>query len=279
MKEITTKIKMQFDPQIAKDIGVEEAIMYSNLDFWCAYNKAHKQNMYDGNYWTYNSTRAFKELFKFWTTKQIERILKNLEKGEYIKTGNYNNVKYDRTKWYTCIYSFDKMDSTINTNGSAQMVEPIPDNKPNNKTKCKFEQSSNNNNDKNSIVKTNQEDNDKKPDINSLLDVFYQEFGDGKIFKHRGHRNSAEFLINKYGLVKSIQYAKAALAVKTMQFAPVITTPTELRDKLPKLTIFFQKEKNRPGRIFMGTDFSKKGREESETGKIVMGTDFTKKNK
>ena len=78
---MVTVIKMQFNPEIAKDIGVEEAIMYSNIEFWCEKNKANNKNFHDEAYWTYNSMEAFKILFPFWTVRQIERILKNLEKG------------------------------------------------------------------------------------------------------------------------------------------------------------------------------------------------------
>jgi len=128
-----TKIKMQFDPQIAKDLGVEEAIMYSNIEFWVEHNKANDRNKHDGEYWTYNSIQAFCELFPFWTKRQIERILKKLKDNGYIKTGNYNSTKYDRTKWYTCITPKGKMEKTESVNGNNQSVEPIPDNKPDNK--------------------------------------------------------------------------------------------------------------------------------------------------
>lgn len=135
------KIKMQFDPEIAKDIGVEEAIMYSNVEFWCEHNKANNTNFYDGRYWMYNTIDAFVQLFPFWTVKQIRRILNNLENKKYIKTGNYNTVKFDQTIWY----SIDIPDLSVPTNataqigtlqlpkwanGTAQMDNAIPDNKP-----------------------------------------------------------------------------------------------------------------------------------------------------
>jgi hypothetical protein len=62
-----SKVKMQFDPDLAKEIGVEEAIMYSNIEYWCAHNQANRVNLHEGRYWTYNSISAFTELFTFWT--------------------------------------------------------------------------------------------------------------------------------------------------------------------------------------------------------------------
>lgn len=99
--EVDTEIKMRFDPLVAKEIGVEEAIMYSNLKFWCAKNKANKKHFYKGSYWTYNSIEAFCDLFPFWTKKQIRRIIENLIKKGSVKTGNFSKKGYDRTKWYT----------------------------------------------------------------------------------------------------------------------------------------------------------------------------------
>jgi hypothetical protein len=101
-----TKVKMQFDPVIAKEVGVEEAIMYSNIKYWVKINKVNERNFKDGYYWTFNSMRAFSELFTFWTEKQIKRILENLEKSGLIKIGSYNKTKYDRAKWYTSINKF-----------------------------------------------------------------------------------------------------------------------------------------------------------------------------
>ena len=84
-----------------KKIGVEEAIMYSNIKFWCTKNKANKKHLYDGHYWTYNSQEAFGDLFPFWSRRQIQRILKNLIDKGYIKEANYNKKGFDRTKWYS----------------------------------------------------------------------------------------------------------------------------------------------------------------------------------
>ncbi len=134
-KEEETKrsvIKMEFNPQIAKEIGVEEAIMYSNIEFWVLKNEANKKHFHDNYYWTYNSYDAFEKLFWFWTPKQIRRIIRNLEENGYIKTGNYNKTKYDRTKWYTTICPNGKMEKTEQENEEDQVGRPIPDNKPNN---------------------------------------------------------------------------------------------------------------------------------------------------
>ena len=90
-----------FNIEVAKNAGVDGAIVIENLYYWLLKNKANKKHYHDGTYWTYNSIKAFEELFPYWSAKQLSRILNNLERDGFIKTGNYNKAAYDRTKWYT----------------------------------------------------------------------------------------------------------------------------------------------------------------------------------
>lgn len=122
---------MQFDPEVAKEIGVEEAIMYANIVFWCAKNAANDKHHHDGYYWSYNSISAFTALFQFWSVQQIRRILENLEKKGYILSGNYNAHKYDQTKWYSC--PKEQIHLLKPANGFVESGKPIPDIKPDSK--------------------------------------------------------------------------------------------------------------------------------------------------
>ena len=126
-----TLIKMQFDPEIAKELGVGEAIMYANIEFWCGKNEANEKHFHDGHYWTYNSKNAFTELFPFWTERQIRTILDKLKERGYVKTGNYNKAKYDKTLWYTIVMTDKSLRWTKKSKGYDQKVQPIPDSKPN----------------------------------------------------------------------------------------------------------------------------------------------------
>ena len=132
-----------FDIDIATEYGILEAILLNNLWFWIEKNKANNTNFYDGYYWTYNSTRAFNELFPYVSQRQIQTALKRLIDSEILITGNYNKSTYDRTLWYAfskkgkCIMQKCKMEDAKMLNGLGENVEPIPDinsnNKPNNK--------------------------------------------------------------------------------------------------------------------------------------------------
>lgn len=94
-------LEHHFNVEIAKELGVHAAIIYNNIDFWCAKNAANNRHFHDGYYWTYNSKRAFAELFPYMTQRQIEYALKKLIDAGYIIKGNYNSSPYDKTCWYT----------------------------------------------------------------------------------------------------------------------------------------------------------------------------------
>ena len=141
-----------FDINIATRYGVQAAVLLNNIRFWIEKNKANNTNYFEGTYWTYNSKQAFSNLFPYMTARQIDYALKKLIDDGIIKTGNFNKVAYDRTLWYAItekgysILQNCNMEITKNENGTANIVEPIPNNKPINKT-------SNNNPDNNSVQK------------------------------------------------------------------------------------------------------------------------------
>ena len=121
-----------FDVEIAKKYGVNCAIILQNLAYWIRHNEANERNYYDGNYWTYNSVKAFGELFPYISKRQISTALQKLIDEKIIITGNYNKSAYDRTLWYAItekgksILHFCTMENTKKENGNAENVEPIP---------------------------------------------------------------------------------------------------------------------------------------------------------
>lgn len=89
-----------FDVEVAKIVGVNAAILFKNISHWCEKNKANDKNMFDGEYWTYNSIKAFEELFPYMSVKQIKYALDKLKEFGFIGFGEYNQNPYDRTRWY-----------------------------------------------------------------------------------------------------------------------------------------------------------------------------------
>lgn len=132
-----------FDIDVAKEYGVNAAIMIKNFQFWIMKHRAEEKNFYDGRYWTYNSVRGWTELFCFWTPNQIRTILDSLVEKGVLKKGNYNPTPYDRTLWYAFvdeekwIGSKSQIDLGNFTNEFVENHQPIPDIKPDNKPDIK----------------------------------------------------------------------------------------------------------------------------------------------
>ena len=107
-----------FDINIAKKYGIEEAILLQYIYFWVEKNRANNQNFYDGNFWTYNTKKAFAELFPYMTPRKIDYALNNLIVKGLIVTGYYNEKPTDRTLWYAltkmgyCILQNCEMENT-----------------------------------------------------------------------------------------------------------------------------------------------------------------------
>lgn len=126
-------ISHSFDVDIAKMYGVNAAILLKYVGHWIDKNKANGKHFYDGKYWTYNSVKAFKDLFPYMSEKVIRNTLQKLEDEGVIVTGNYNKVAYDRTTWYAftekgkSICLLGKMEVDERENGFEQKGEPIPD--------------------------------------------------------------------------------------------------------------------------------------------------------
>lgn len=123
-----------FDSDIAKEYGINVAIILDKLRFWIEHNKANNKNFYDGRYWTFNSMDAWSKQIDFMTVNTIRRTLEKMEKEGLIITGNYNASKYDRTKWYALT---DKANSIFENlqfhlanlpNQNGKNAEPIPTN-------------------------------------------------------------------------------------------------------------------------------------------------------
>jgi len=130
-----------FNVGLAQKYGVNESIILSNMIFWIKKNQANEKNYHDGYYWTFNSIKAFVIMFPFWTERQINYILNNLEKKHIIKSGKYNKNKYDHTKWYTIIDNSILQNCQIESkklsNQFDENVKPIPDINTVNKTHIK----------------------------------------------------------------------------------------------------------------------------------------------
>lgn len=133
-----------FDVEDAMKYGVEKAVVLSNIRFWLNNNKNKDLSAvkHDGYYWMYNTAKDMSNVLPYFTQSKVQRLLKQLEDDGVLIVGNYNKVKYDRTKWYTLsefTYDDNCITQTPELNiGSEQIEQPIQDSKTDTKTNNKI---------------------------------------------------------------------------------------------------------------------------------------------
>ena len=96
----------QFNVELATKLGVEKAVIIHNMYYWINHNAKNNKNVYDSSVWTYNSASAFGKFFPYIKDRTISRYLLELERDGYIKTGNYSDNIFDKTKWYSFTDNF-----------------------------------------------------------------------------------------------------------------------------------------------------------------------------
>lgn len=87
------------NPELAAGIGLNEAIIVQQLNYWLNSKSA---KTIDGKKWIYNTYENWqKDNFPFWSISTIRRTIGSLKKSEIILTGNFNKKGFDNTHWYS----------------------------------------------------------------------------------------------------------------------------------------------------------------------------------
>ncbi len=89
-----------FNLEAARKYGVDGAILLQGLAFWITKNRANARHFRDGRWWTYNSQEALAKLFPFWTRRQIQRIVKNLNEEGAVLTASYSQGAQHNVTWF-----------------------------------------------------------------------------------------------------------------------------------------------------------------------------------
>jgi len=175
------KVEHLFNIHHAQRYGLHEAIMIKNFQFWIVKNKANKNHNHDGKTWTYNSVRAFEEIFPYLTTWQIRKCLDSLVSQGILVKGNYHKNGYERSSWYAFANESLFLDSQIDlcstSNGIDEDNKCITDNKPNDKP--------NNSGGKKKFI---------PPSLEEVLDHFREKgYPDNQIRKAFNHYNDHDW--------------------------------------------------------------------------------------
>ena len=112
-KLLISEPPLQVLPSLAVAIGLKEALFLQQLH----YRLLQSEHIIDGRPWVYNSMVAWREQFPFWSIDTMKRTITSTRKHSLILTRDYNNLKQDRTLWYTIdydvLYSLEDMHQTL----------------------------------------------------------------------------------------------------------------------------------------------------------------------
>lgn len=79
-------------------------------------------------------------------------------------------------------------------------------------------------------------------DTQIVFNTFYEAGNRGINFGNKTERAAAQWLVKEYGLEKTIGTIKFAMSVNGKPYAPVITTPFQLKNNMEKLKAYYKRE-------------------------------------
>ena len=82
-------------------------------------------------------------------------------------------------------------------------------------------------------------------EIPEIIQLFKDSLSPSLSFGNKTQRKACEEMIEKFGFDQTMQMAEKAISVQGLSYAPVVTTPHQLYQKLGQLKIYFQSEKSK----------------------------------
>ena len=161
---------------------------------------------------------------KSYYTVNIEKIIKIITESK-VKTLNKKQTEKENNR-NSSLYKRDKLVCTKRANKNRQKGQTITENTTENTTDIIADKSAGN-------------------EINLLLKEF-EEVNPTINYGNKTQRKSLEYLVKKFGYQKTLNTIKFAMSVQGNKYAPTITTPLQLKNKLGDLLVFYKKEKETP---------------------------------
>ena len=98
-------------PTLAAKIGLNEAIMLQQIQYWISHPKAIQKK---GRPWHYDTYGKWQLQFPFWSIMTIRRVAGNLRKMKLVIAEPLSSNKSDQTLWYTIDYEeLNKIELTM----------------------------------------------------------------------------------------------------------------------------------------------------------------------
>jgi hypothetical protein len=127
MKYFLETTKHTIEPALAKIIGLNETIFICQLNYWISKSK----NKIDEKIWVFNSLEEWEKQFPYWSSRTIQRIIKNLKNKNLLITKQIDKNKMNRTNWYTINYETMNKIQQKHTSNKQKEEEKTPKKSPN----------------------------------------------------------------------------------------------------------------------------------------------------
>lgn len=93
-------------PSLAKEIGLNEAIILQQIHYWLVIAEKAKDSskFYEGRWWTFGTYVDWQEQFPWWSTDTVGRVVRKLEKDGLLLSRKPDAKDWNQRKWYTIEY-------------------------------------------------------------------------------------------------------------------------------------------------------------------------------
>lgn len=99
MRTAADPMVIRIIPELAEQIGLNESVLLLQIAFWIG--SPNSGRFLDGQWWTWQSIRDMHEkAFPYLSISTINRAATKLIRDGYLIEGNYNERKYDKTRWF-----------------------------------------------------------------------------------------------------------------------------------------------------------------------------------
>lgn len=115
---------LQVLPQLAKIIGLNEAILLQQIHYWLG----RSENVRHGRKWVYKTAQEWVDEFPFWSEATVKRAVSTLKAKGLILVDKESSTSWNRTNWYSVDYDALGRIGAICTDASDQ-VAPMHESK------------------------------------------------------------------------------------------------------------------------------------------------------
>lgn len=106
MRLLFGKPPLVVSPDLARLVGVNEAIVLHQIDYWLTKNEGKETHTREGYTWAYDTYQGWIDRdFPFLSMWQLRAAIRNLEAAGLLIARRFNQRAYDKTKWYRIDYA------------------------------------------------------------------------------------------------------------------------------------------------------------------------------